>query len=113
MHELSVTQGILKICQDEQNKAKFKKINEIRIMVGELTGLVPNCIDYYFDIISKGTVAEGAKLIINKVPIKIKCNECNNISQIGKGQYGCPVCKSNNIKIINGKEFYVDSLEVE
>ena len=50
MHELSVTQGILKICQDEQNKAKFKKINEIRIMVGELTGLVPNCIDYYFDM---------------------------------------------------------------
>ena len=53
MHELSVTEGILKICKDEEKKNNFKSIKEIRIKVGELTGLVPSCIDYYFNVISK------------------------------------------------------------
>ena len=113
MHELSVTQGILKICIDESKKNKFEKINEIRINVGELTGLVPSCIDYYFEIISKDTVAQGAKLIINKLPIIIKCRDCSFEGQISKDDYKCPKCSSYKIEIINGREFYVDSLEVE
>lgn len=113
MHELAVTEGILKICEEEYKKNNFKKINEIRIKVGELTGLVPNCIDYYFEIISSNTIAEGAKLIINKLPIKIHCKECSYEGEIGKGEYACPKCKSYSINIINGREFYVDSLEVD
>ena len=113
MHELSVTQGILKICKEEQEKNNFKKIKEIRIKVGELTGLVPNCIDYYFEIISKDTVAEGAKLIIEKLPIIINCESCLYEGEIPKGQYICPNCGSYKIKIKNGREFYVDSLEVD
>ena len=113
MHELSVTQGILKICKEEQEKNNFKKIREIRIKVGELTGLVPNGRDYYFDIISKDTVAEGAQLIIDKLPIVISCEDCSYQGEIKKGQYMCPKCNSYKIKIINGREFYVDSLEVD
>lgn len=113
MHELSVTQGILKICIDESKKNEFEKIKEIRIKVGELTGLVPSCIDYYFEIISKDTIAQGAKLIIDKLPIKIKCRDCSFVGQISKDDYRCPKCSSNKIEIKNGREFYVDSLEVE
>ena len=113
MHELSVTEGILKICKDEEKKNNFKSIKEIRIKVGELTGLVPSCIDYYFNVISKDTVAEGAKLIVEKLPIKIECRECLYEGEIPKGNYTCPKCNSYKIKIKNGKEFYVDSLEGE
>ena len=113
MHELAVTEGILNICKEEQKKNSFETIKEIRISVGELTGLVPSCIDYYFGIISEGTVAEGAKIIVNKLPIEIVCKECNYNGVIEKGGYTCPKCNSYRINITNGKEFYVDSLEVE
>lgn len=113
MHELSVTQGILKICQDEAKDKKFKQIKEIRIKVGELTGLVPHCIEYYFEIISKDTIADGAKLKIDKLPIVISCRDCSFDGEIDREQYRCPKCNSNRIQIQNGREFYVDSLEVE
>lgn len=113
MHELSVTEGILKICKEEQEKNNFNRIKEIRIKVGELTGLVPSCIDYYFQVISKGTIGEGAKLKVEKLPIVIECNECLYAGRISSGEYTCPKCSSYEIKIKNGKEFYIDSLEVE
>lgn len=113
MHELAVTEGILKICKEEQDKNNFKSIKEIRIRVGELTGLVPSCIDYYFQVISKGTIGEGARLIVEKLPIVIECKECQYTGEIGRGEYTCPRCNSYKITIKNGKEFYIDSLEVE
>ena len=44
MHELSVTEGILKICLEEGKKHNVEKIKKINIVVGELTGLMPSCI---------------------------------------------------------------------
>ena len=113
MHELAVTEGLLKICKEEKDKNNFKKIKEIRIKVGALTGLVPSCIDYYFEIISKDTIAEGSRLIIEDLPIKIKCKECLYEGEVKKEDYYCPKCNSFKISIENGREFYVDSLEVE
>ena len=113
MHELSVTISILKICQEEKRIRGFKRVNEIRIKEGELTGLVPNCINYYFKIIAKGTECEGAKIIIDKVPLKIKCMECLFTGEVNKNTYMGPKCNSNKIKILNGKEFYIDSMEVD
>ena len=113
MHELSVTQGLLKICLDEGKKHNIKKIKKINVKVGELTGLVPNCITYYFDIVAKGTIVEGAEILVEKIPVAIKCNGCQYEGVLPKGEYFCPSCKSNKYKIINGREFYLDTMEVD
>ncbi len=113
MHELSVTQSIIKICCEEAVKHKASKVKEIRIKVGELSGLIPDCIQYYFDIASKGTEVEGALIKIDKIPITIKCNECNYEGVLKDKNYSCPVCNSYNLKILKGNEFLIDSLEVD
>ena len=113
MHELSVTEGILKICLDEEKKHNFKKVKNIKIKVGELTGLIPSCISYYFDIVSKNTVAEGAEIKVEKIPVIIYCNDCDYKGELEERKYDCPSCKGNNYKIIGGKEFYLDTMEVE
>lgn len=113
MHELSVTQSILKICEEEKNKHNFKNILKINIKVGKLTGLVPECIEEYFKVISKETFAENAKMEVVKIPLKIKCNECEYVGVIGRNEYECPSCESKNFRITNGNEFYIDTLEVE
>ncbi len=113
MHELSVTQNIIGISCDEVKKHPGVKVLEIRIAVGELTGLIPQCIQYYFDIASRGTLVEGAKLKIRKIPLSIKCNECGKESIVKVGQFVCPNCGSDNFKLNTGKEFYIESLEVE
>lgn len=113
MHELSITQSIIRICEEELLKHKIRKVNKVKIVVGELSGLVPDCIHSYFEIASVGTSIEGAELEIEKLPIKIKCNSCSFEGEITKGTYNCPKCDGNNLSIIGGNEFYVDSLEVE
>jgi hydrogenase nickel incorporation protein HypA/HybF len=113
MHELSVTQNIINISVEEAEKHNAKRVKEIRIKVGELSGLIPESIQYYFDIASKGTKVEGAVLDIEKIPITICCSECNYEGTIDRNSYGCKGCGSFNVKIIRGNEFLIDSLEVE
>lgn len=113
MHELSVTQGILKICLEEGEKYKVKKIKKINIKVGELTELVPSCISYYFNIVAKDTIAENTEINIEKIPVAIKCNECGYKGELGKDNYVCPNCRGSKYKITNGREFYLDTMEVD
>lgn len=113
MHELSITEGILKIAVEEGKAHDAKKITGINIKMGVMSDLLPECINYYFDIISRDTIAEGAVLNIEKIPLKISCCECKNVSQIDMRNYKCPVCGSQNVKILHGNEFYIDSLEAD
>lgn len=114
MHELPITQSIVRIAVEEAEKHNIAKINEIRLKIGELSGLVPECIQQYFDIASEGTVAEGAQIIINKIPITMKCTSCNFSGETHSfTENKCPICSSLNMKLVHGNEFYIDSMEVE
>jgi len=113
MHELAITENILNIAVDEARKHGAQKVLSIKLKVGEFSDVVPQLIQEYYNIVSKGTAAEGAKLVIEKVPVIIKCNDCGNEGVIDKTNIECPNCGSLNIKLITGREFYVDSMEVE
>ena len=113
MHELAVTKGLLKICLEEGEKHKIKKIRKINIKVGELTDLLPACIEYYFNIVSKDTIAENTKINVEKIPVEIKCNEWGYSGVLGKNNYVCPKCKGIVYEITKGKEFYLDTMEVD
>lgn len=113
MHELSIIQSVIKISCEEAEKHKVEKIKEIRLKVGEFSGLMPSCIQYYFDIASKGTKAQGAVLNIEKIPVTFKCNECGFKGEREKNKYTCPSCGGYNLQILGGNEFYIESLGVE
>jgi len=113
MHEYPITQSIVRISSEEAEKHKANKVLDIKIVIGELSGLVPECIQDYFDILSKGTIVEGAALKIRKVFPKIHCEECNFDSDMKPRTYSCEKCGSTKVRISGGKEFYIDSMEVE
>lgn len=113
MHELSITHNIIAICSEEAEKHKAKKVTEIRLKIGELSGMVPECIQNYFDILSAGTKVEGAVLKVEKVPLKILCRACGFQGVLDSMFEKCPDCGSEDIKLFGGNEFYIDSLEVE
>ena len=113
MHELAITQGIIAAAVPEAERHGAKRILEIRLRIGEFSGVFPEYIQEYFNIASRGTLAEGAKLTIDRIPIAIRCNDCDFEGEIQKRKIHCPECGSSEIKLISGKEYYVDSLEVE
>lgn len=113
MHELVIVEGILDAVLPEVKKHNVKKVISIKLKIGELSGVIPECIDYYFDIASKGTLAEGAKIVVEKVPVSISCRDCGYNGEIPRRSYRCPECGSRDIHIESGREYFIDSVEAE
>ncbi len=114
MHELSVTQGILEIALDYGNRNQATKIIEIHLQIGEITDFDDEWIQRYFDFVSKGTIAEGAKLRITRIPAQLQCQACSRIFPLDRSTWNsqCPSCQSKNTQLISGREFRVEALEV-
>ena len=113
MHELAITESILRTVLPKAEESGAKKIIEIRLGVGELSGVVPGCVQYYFDLIGKGTIAEGAKIAAETILIRIRCQDCGHEGSLDRKNNCCPACGSSGFRITGGQEFYVDSLVAE
>ena len=113
MHELAITEGILEAAVPAALEHGASKILEIRLKIGELSGVIPQCIEEYFRIAAAGTIAEGAKLSVEKIPVSIRCASCGFEGPIDRRKIRCPGCGGSDLKITAGREYYVDSLEVE
>ena len=113
MHELAITQNMFDLIIEQAEKAEAKKIGEINLVIGELTGVVGDCVRFYFNFISKGTLAEEATLTFITIPPKAQCQECKEIFKLKEFEWTCPHCRSKNLKIIAGKELFIESIEVE
>ncbi len=114
MHELSVTQSILEIALDYGTRNQAQKIIEIHLQIGEISDFDDEWIQRYFDFVSKGTIAEGAKLRISRTPARLQCNPCSFIFPLDKSTWNtqCPSCNSKDCQLISGREFRVEALEV-
>jgi hydrogenase nickel incorporation protein HypA/HybF len=113
MHELSITQSMLDLVLGEAEKAEAKSVAKINLVIGEMTGVVGQCVQFYFDFLSKGTAAQGAALAFKVVPTTAKCRKCGKNFELREFDWTCPHCQSNNMEIIAGKELFVESIEVE
>ncbi len=113
MHELSVTESILNIVLRHAEQAQATKIAEIYLVLGDLSTIVDDSIQFYWDMISEGTLAEGAVLHFKRVATEMECQECHARYHPEHGDLSCPECESRSVKIIAGEEFFIDSIEVE
>ena len=113
MHELSATQSILDISLEKANEAKARKIIGINIVIGELSGIVEEFVRFYFDLISRDTIAAEASLSFAKVPTQLRCRNCGTVFSPDDSRWLCPKCQAQKIDIMLGRECSVDSIEVE
>jgi len=113
MHEYSVTKSLINLVIEEANKVGAKKITEIRLVIGDLSTILDESVQMYFDIISEGTIAEGSKLVFKRIPAEFQCKSCGNKYNKPKKGFDCPYCGGLGTLTNVGKEFYVDSIEVE
>ena len=113
MHELAITEGIIDAAVPSAIEAGASKILEVRLKIGELSGVFPESIQECFDVVCKGTIAEGAKLVVERIPVTIVCPECGYEGVIDRKAAECPACKGHAFRITGGREYYVDNLKVE
>ena len=113
MHELALTEGIIQIVREQAEKNGFDRVLEICLRVGEYSGIVPECLLEFFPIVSRGTPAEGAALVIRPVPASFRCFDCGYEGHIPPRTACCPNCGGTAIRMTAGREFYVENLKVE
>lgn len=113
MHELAVTENILDIVLKYANDASASKIKKVYLVIGDLASIVDDSVQFYWDIIAKDTIAEGAELCFNRIQTVFCCNDCGTEYQAEEYSIMCPRCDSTNIRIISGEEFYLEAIDVE
>lgn len=113
MHELSVTQSILDISLRNAKDAGAKQITGINLVIGEFASIVDNSVKFYWDIVSEGTIAQGAELHFERISGEMTCADCGHSFHPGGDDFACPNCKSQSVRITKGEEFRVDSIDIE
>ena len=113
MHELAITQSMFDIVLQQAEQAQVKKVTKINLVIGELTGVVSDCIQFYVDFLSKGTVAEGAVVSVTAVPATAKCLSCGMTFTVREMEWICPYCSEVSLEVTGGRELFVESIEVE
>ncbi len=111
MHELVVTESILEITLRHAKKAGDIRVTDLFLVIGELSSVIDDSVQFYWDFVSEGTVAEGAKLHFRRVPAEFACQACGNKYRL-TDNLTCPKCESNDIRIVAGREFSLEAIEV-
>jgi len=113
MHEYAVTQSMLDTVVREAGKSGAKKITEIRLVIGDLSTILDESVQLYFDLLSEGTIAQGAKLIFKRIAARFLCKECGNDFEKPARGFDCPKCGGFALPTEVGREFYIESIDVE
>ncbi|MDQ2690833.1 MAG: hydrogenase maturation nickel metallochaperone HypA [Chloroflexota bacterium] len=113
MHELSVTESLLTIAVKHAEKANARRVTDLHIVIGDLASMVDDSIQFYWDIIARETIAEGATLHFRRVPAELQCNTCAEKYRPTDKELICPNCGGVGARIIAGEEFALESIDVE
>lgn len=113
MHEMGITQGILAASFEAAEEAGATRITEIRVSVGELTEVVEFALQFAFESLTPGTMAEGAVLVVTPVSAKSHCLDCDVEYDHDRFQMLCPECGSFNVELLQGRELSIDSIEAD
>ena len=113
MHELAVTESILDISIKHANQSNASRVTDIYIVIGRLSSIVDDLVQFYWDLVSEGTICAGAQLHFERIPARLLCLSCANEFVLGDQLEPCPRCSSNQVKVLTGEEFRLDSIGIE
>ncbi len=116
MHELSVTNSILGIVLKHAESNNVQRVVSIKLSIGALSDLEEEWLQRYFDHLSRGTVAEGAKLRIQRSELTFSCRGCAlefSVAREDLEEALCPECGRNEGTLISGTGYRVESMEAQ
>jgi len=111
MHELSVTQQLLDIVLRKTDCQDGEYISDLYLVIGDLSSIVDESVQFYWPFVSAGTPAEQAQLNFRRIPALMQCRSCQH-TYSPDDSLPCPECGSTNVFVQAGEEFYIEAIEV-
>ena len=110
MHELSIADAVREIVE---RNAGDRRVVAVDIQVGHLRQVVPESLQFAWELVTQGTAIDGAELRIDYVPARARCQACDGVSGLRAFPAQCGACGSLDVDVTGGDELLVDSLEIE
>jgi hydrogenase nickel incorporation protein HypA/HybF len=110
---MAIVSNIFSIVDMKIKEHGVSRVIQVKLVVGDMAGVEDMTMTSCFEIFAKNTPAEGARLVIEHVPIKAQCQKCGNEFTIIRWNFKCPDCGNMGIRIMSGKELYIESIEAE
>ncbi len=110
MHELALMTAVVERVCATARAEHARRVTGIRLVCGEMSGVVPDALEFCFDVCVAGTVAEGAKLHVEHAPAVWRCAACGAIAA---DQAACSKCGTGALELERGREFHLASIDVE
>src|SRR5262249_29741758 len=109
MHELAIAEGVLAVVLDA---AQGQNVKKVHVHAGALQMIVPDSLSFAFELLSENTPAQGADVIVENLPVHLKCKDCAADSEVFSQPFFCGKCNSASIEVLSGTELIVDSIEL-
>jgi hydrogenase nickel incorporation protein HypA/HybF len=104
---------VLEIVLRHATQAGATRVNQVSLAIGELASIVDDSVQFYWNIVAQGSLAEGALLTFRRIPAEMRCMDCQEHFSPPPDTFNCPTCAGIRIEILAGREFFVEAIDIE
>jgi hydrogenase nickel incorporation protein HypA/HybF len=112
MHEIGIAQNILEIVRQSVPEDQAAAVRGIRVRIGELSGIIPDSLDFCFSALVSETEMRRASLVMDTIPTISLCKDCRQQFTVENYDFSCPSCNGGNLELVAGKELEVVEIEL-
>jgi len=113
MHEVSVVEEIVEALRGEMKNYPGSRLQSVSLKIGKLRQFVPEMMEFSYGVaINEDPVLGESKLVIEEIPIRIRCRDCAIEKEVEDYDFHCPICSSANVEMITGNELLLEALEI-
>lgn len=112
MHELSIVQSLIELCEKNAKEQNAKEVKVVEIKIGRLSGVEPHLLKTSFEAFKKGTICQNAKLKARVQEVLVRCESCKFEGVLEKNHFICPDCQSADLVVVDGEELMLMRLEM-
>lgn len=112
MHEMALCEGIRAVIEDQARAHNVTRIKTVRVEIGRFAGVEKPALEFAFDVVMRGSPAEGARLVMIDLPGRATCFDCTKEVEIDDRLAPCPECGGGRLLPSGGDEMRIKDLEV-
>jgi hydrogenase nickel incorporation protein HypA/HybF len=110
VHELSLSTAVLDVVL---RHAGDRRVTAVDLTIGTLRQVVPSSLEFYWQVVTRDTACEGARLEMTVVETRVRCKACATEWTLDDPVFRCPSCEDSDVEVLSGTEFFVESIDTE